>query len=124
MDYNSGNGGGMGVIGWFFYVAIIAFAIVVQWKLFVKAGKPGWASLVPIYNILVLLEIVGKPWWYLLLLLIPVVDIVILIMVMIALAKVFGKDGGFAVGLIFLSIIFMAILAFGDAKYLGPQAAA
>lgn len=124
MDYNSGNGGGMGVVGTLFSLALFAFAIIVQWKLFVKAGKPGWASLVPIYNILVLLEIVGKPWWYLLLLFIPVVDIVILIMVMIDLAKVFGKDGGFAVGLIFLSIIFMAILAFGDAKYLGPQVAA
>jgi uncharacterized membrane protein YoaK (UPF0700 family) len=104
-------------------MAIIAFAIVVQWKLFTKAGKPGWASIIPIYNIIVLLEIVGKPWWWLLLMLVPVVNVVLLIMVMIALAKVFGKDGGFAVGLIFLSIIFMAILAFGDAKYLGPQAA-
>lgn len=124
MDYNSGNGGGMGVVGTLFSLALFAFAIIVQWKLFAKAGKPGWASLIPIYNLLVLLEIVGKPWWYLLLLFIPVVDIVILILVMIDLAKVFGKDGGFAVGLIFLSFIFMAILAFGDAKYLGPQAAA
>jgi hypothetical protein len=124
MDYNNGYGAGIGIVGWLFYMAIIVFAILVQWKIFTKAGKPGWASIIPIYNILVLLEIVGKPWWYLLLLFIPVVNIVILIMVMIALAKVFGKDSGFAVGLIFLSIIFMAILAFGDAKYLGPQAAA
>ena len=124
MDYNYGYRGGIGVVGWLFYMAIIVFAIVVQWKIFTKAGKPGWASIIPIYNIIVLLEIVGKPWWWLLLMLVPVVNIVLLIMVMIALAKVFGKDGGFAVGLIFLSIIFMAILAFGDAKYLGPQAAA
>lgn len=123
MDYTSGYDSGIGVVGWFFYIALIAFGIFVQWKIFTKAGKPGWASIVPVYNILVLLEIVGKPWWYLLLLFIPVVDIVILIMVMIALAQVFGKSGGFAVGLIFLSLIFMAILAFGDAKYLGPQAA-
>ena len=105
------------------YLLLIAFGIFVQWRIFTKAGKPGWASIVPIYNIIVLLEIVGKPWWYLLLLFIPIVNIVILIMVMIALAQVFGKSGGFAVGLIFLSLIFMAILAFGDAKYLGPQAA-
>lgn len=123
MDYTSGYDSGIGIVGWFFYIALIAFGIFVQWKLFTKAGKPGWASIVPIYNIIVLLEIVGKPWWYLLLLFIPVVNIVILIMVMIALAQVFGKSGGFAVGLIFLSLIFMAILAFGDAKYLGPQAA-
>jgi hypothetical protein len=124
MDYNYNYGGGVGVVAWLFYLAVGVFAILVQWKIFTKAGKPGWASIVPIYNILVLLEIVGKPWWYLLLLLIPVANIVILIMVMIDLAKVFGKDGGFAVGLIFLSIIFMAILAFGSAKYLGPQVAA
>jgi len=123
MDYTSGYDSGIGVVGWFFYIALIAFGIFVQWKIFTKAGKPGWACIVPIYNIIVLLEIVGKPWWYLLLLFIPVVNIVILIMVMIALAQVFGKSGGFAVGLIFLSLIFMAILAFGDAKYLGPQAA-
>lgn len=124
MDYNGDYGAGVGIVIWLFFLAvIIAFAIVVQWKLFDKAGKPGWASIVPIYNIIVLLEIVGKPWWYLLLLLVPVVNIVIMIMVMIALAQVFGKDSGFAVGLIFLSIIFMAILAFGDAKYLGPQQA-
>ncbi len=123
MDYNGNFLAGIGFIGWLFYIAVIVFAIVVQWKIFTKAGQPGWASIIPIYNIIVLLEIVGKPWWYLLLMLIPFVNIVILIMVMIALAKVFGKDGGFAVGLILLSIIFMAILAFGDAKYLGPQAA-
>jgi len=123
MDYTSGYDSGIGVVGWFLYIALIAFGIFVQWKIFTKAGKPGWACIVPLYNIIVLLEIVGKPWWYLLLLFIPVVNIVILIMVMIALAQVFGKSGGFAVGLIFLSLIFMAILAFGDAKYLGPQAA-
>lgn len=123
MDYTGDYGGGMGVVGWFFYILLIAFGIFVQWRIFTKAGKPGWASIVPFYNIIILLEIVGKPWWYLLLLFIPIVNIVILIMVMIALAQVFGKSGGFAVGLIFLSLIFMAILAFGDAKYLEPQAA-
>jgi len=122
MDYNGNYGAGFGVL-WVFWVAVVAFGIIVQWKIFTKAGKPGWASIVPIYNVLVLLEIVGKPWWYLLLMLIPGVNVVILIMVMLDLAKVFGKSGGFAVGLIFLSIIFMAILAFGDAKYLGPQVA-
>jgi hypothetical protein len=124
MDYTSGNGSGIGVVGYLFYIALIAFGIFVQWRLFTKAGKPGWASIVPIYNIIVLLEIVGKPWWYLLLLFIPIVNIVILVMVMIDLAKVFGKSSGFAVGLIFLSIIFMAILAFGDARYVGQPAAA
>ena len=66
MDYTTGYDTGIGVVGWFFYIALIAFGIFVQWKIFTKAGKPGWASIVPIYNIIVLLEIVGKPWWYLL----------------------------------------------------------
>ena len=52
MDYNSGYGTGAGVVVWLFYVAIIVFSILVQWKLFTKAGKPGWASIIPIYSIL------------------------------------------------------------------------
>ena len=90
------------------------------WTIFSKAGKPGWASIVPIYNLIVLLEIVGKPSWWLLLMLIPIVNIVILIIVYHNLSLSFGKDGGFTVGLILLGIIFLPILAFGDAKYVGP----
>ena len=119
MDYNYGYEGGIGIVGWFFYIAVIVFMLVTMWKVYVKAGKPGWASLIPFYNILVMLEIVGKPWWYLLLMFIPVVNIVISIMVTLDTAKVFGKGSGFGVGLIFLPFIFYPILAFGDAKYQG-----
>jgi hypothetical protein len=103
------------------YLASIVLIIASLWTIFSKAGKPGWASIVPIYNTIVLLEIVGKPWWWLLLMLIPIVNIVILIIVYHNLSLSFGKDGGFTVGLILLGIIFLPILAFGDAKYVGPS---
>jgi hypothetical protein len=122
MDYNYGYEGGIGVVGWLFYIAVIAFMLVTMWKVYAKADKPGWASLIPFYNILVMLEIVGKPWWYLLLMFVPVVNIVISIMVTLETAKVFGKGSGFGIGLIFLPFIFYPILAFGDAKYQGVPA--
>jgi hypothetical protein len=121
MDSNYGNG--FGFIWSIFYFAVGIFYIYCMWKVYVKADKPGWASIIPIYNILVLLEVVGRPWWWLLLMLVPVVNFVILIIVMLDLAKVFGKSSGFGVGLIFLSFIFIPILALGDARYVGPIAA-
>ncbi len=120
MNYD--NGGGLGFFGTVLYLAVIAFFLYCMWRIFVKAGKPGWAAIVPIYNVLVELEIVGRPWWWLLLLLVPVVNVVIGIMVLLDLAKVFGKGTGFGIGLILLSFIFIPMLAFGDAKYLGPIA--
>jgi ABC-type sulfate transport system permease subunit len=122
MDYNYGYENGIGIVGWLFYIAVIAFLLVTMWKVYEKAGKPGWANLIPFYNLLVMLEIVGKPWWYLLLMFIPIVNIVISIMVTLDMAKVFGKGSGFGIGLIFLPFIFYPILAFGDAKYQGTPA--
>ncbi|MCL4816967.1 MAG: hypothetical protein KJZ56_10035 [Flavobacteriales bacterium] len=104
-------------------MAIIVLMIASMWKVFTKAGKPGWAAIVPIYNIIVLLQIVGRPTWWIILFLIPIVSLIIMIMVMIDVAKSFGKGGGFAAGLILLGIIFWPILAFGDAQYVGPAAA-
>lgn len=108
----------MGVL--VFYLAIVVLMIASLWKIYTKAGKPGWACLVPIYNIIVLLEIVGKPWWWILLMMIPIANFVILIMMYHQLSLSFGKGAGFTVGIIFLSYIFLPILAFGDAKYVGP----
>lgn len=102
-----------------FVFAIVAFFIVVQWKIYTKAGKPGWAVLIPIYNTIVLLDIVKKEWWWIFLFMIPIVNIVIAIIVYVELAKVFGKPGSFAVGLLLLPIVFFPILAFGSAKYEG-----
>ena len=106
-------------------VAVIAlFAIIVGWKVFTKAGQPGWAVLVPIYNLYVYTQIVKRPGWWILLYfasVIPVVGslavLVVSIMDTIRLAKVFGKGAGFGVGLILLGVIFYPILAFGDSNY-------
>jgi hypothetical protein len=103
-------------------LALAIVIIVALWKVFVKAGKPGWASIIPIYNIIVLLEIIGKPIWWIILFLIPCVNIIISILVSLEVAKCFGKSAGFGVGLAFLPFIFYPILGFGDARYQGPAA--
>ena len=94
---------------------------VALWFIFKKAGEEGWASIIPVYNILIVIKIAGKPWWYILLMLIPVVNIVIGIMILHGLSKAFGKGGWFTVGLIFLRVIFLAILGFGSAQYTGDK---
>lgn len=97
--------------------------IIAMWRIFAKAGKPGWAAIIPIYNIVVMFQIVGLNPWLLLLYLIPFVNIVagiiLAIMLCIRLARAFGKSSGFAVGLIFLNTIFILILGLGDSKYVG-----
>ena len=85
-----------------FSLAVIVLYIVSMWNIFIKAKKPGWAVLIPFYNTLVQLEILGRPWWLLLLMIfIPLANIVIGIILMLDLAKVFGKSVGFGVGLVF-----------------------
>ena len=120
-DYLSG---GMGVMASIFGFIFGIISLIAMWKIFVKAGQPGWAVLIPIYNIYVILEIVGRPWWWLLLLIIPGVNFIIAIILTFDLAASFGKGTGFGFGLLFLSFIFTLILAFGDAQYTGPAAAA
>lgn len=102
------------------YLVLIALMLVSMWKIFTKAQKPGWAILIPIYNIIVLLQIVGKPWWWLLLMLIPFVNFIFIIWMTNLLSKSFGRGTGFTIGLIFLGIIFFPILGLGDSKYIGP----
>jgi hypothetical protein len=103
-----------------FFLAIAIIVIIAQWKIYEKAGQPGWACIIPIYNVYILLKIVGKPGWWLLLLIIPFVNFVILIWVTNLLAKSFGKSEGFTLGLLFLSFIFYPILGFGKDEYQGP----
>ncbi|PUZ19986.1 hypothetical protein DCM91_19785 [Chitinophaga costaii] len=92
-----------------------------NWRIFTKAGQPGWAVLIPIYSTLVLLKIIGKPAIWLLYLFIPFYNIYIAIVMINLLSKSFGKDSGFTVGLIFLPIIFYPILAFSsNIRYIGP----
>ncbi|HSD13775.1 MAG TPA: DUF5684 domain-containing protein [Flavobacterium sp.] len=104
-----------------FFLAFMVFMIACQWKIFTKAGKPGWACLIPIYSGIVMLEIVRKPTWWIFLLLIPFVNIFFAIIALNELSKSFGKSSGFTVGLIFLPFVFYPMLAFGDSKYIYSQ---
>ncbi len=101
---------------WLFLVVLM---IASMWKIFSKAGQPGWAAIVPVYNIVVILQIVRKPIWWILLFIIPFVNIVFALVIIYQLAKVFGKGIGFTLGLILLPIIFYPMLAFGNSTYLG-----
>ncbi len=119
---NPGVGAGIGIIGGLFYLAFIVLLVASYWKIFEKAGKPGWAAIVPIYNLVVLCEIVGKPTWWVILLLVPCANIVVLVWLTNLLSKNFGKSEGFTAGMLLLEFIFYPILGFGDAVYLGPSA--
>ena len=101
-------------------LAIIALAIVGIWKAFEKAGQPGWAAIIPFYNVYIMTKIAGRPGWWVLLFFIPIVNIVIAIILSIDIAKSFGQGTGFGVGLALLGFIFWPILGFGDARYQGP----
>lgn len=115
-------GGAVGMICNCFSLILAIVVIAGMWKVFVKAGKPGWAAIIPIYNSVVLLEIVGRPIWWIILMLIPCVNFVVAIIVCIDLAKSFGKGSGFGIGLALLGFIFFPILGFSEDRYLGPSA--
>ena len=118
----SDTGGGIAaLLALVIYLGIIVGVIAGVWKTFAKAGEPGWACIVPFYNIIVLLKIAGKPSWWLLLYLIPFVNMVIAILVSIEVAKNFGKGTGFGIGLAFLPFICFPILGFGSAQYIGAS---
>ena len=102
------------------YVVILTFLVIVPfWKIFKKAGKPGWASLIPIYNIIVLFQIAKKSPWLTVLMFIPIVNIIVMIILTREIARNFGKDIGFTVCLIVLPIVFFPILAYGKSEYTG-----
>ncbi len=109
----------MGFIVFIIELAIMVLMFAGVWKTFEKAGKPGWAGIVPIYNLIIMMEIAGKPLWWIVLCMIPVVNIV----PMMAFAEKFGKPVGFAVGLAaLLGFVFFPLLGFGDAQYVGGGA--
>jgi hypothetical protein len=122
------NGGEVGILV-IIYIAVIVFEIAALWKVFVKAGQPGWAAIIPIYNLYILLKVIGRPGWWILLFLLGIIPfvgwiavLVLGIIIAIDLAKSFAKSSGFAVGLFLLNFIFIPILGFGEARYVGPAA--
>jgi Family of unknown function (DUF5684) len=120
---NGAGGAAAGAATGFIELILAVVIIASLWKIFSKAGKPGWAAIIPLYNYWVLLQIVGRPGWWILLFFVPFVNLIIGIIVLNDLSKSFGKGVGFTIGLFFLSFIFLPILGFGDAKYMGPAAA-
>lgn len=103
-------------------VAVAFFYLFATWRIFTKAGRAGWLSLIPIVDTIVLIQIAGKSGWRILLLFIPVVDVIVAIMLLLELSKAFGHGMGFALGLMFLSPIFWPILGYGSSQYqLGRQ---
>jgi hypothetical protein len=107
-----------------FWLAVAVVVIIGGWKMFEKAGQPGWAILIPFYNTYILLKIAGRPGWWLLLYLIPLVNFVIAIIVAIDIAKSFGQSAVFGFFLLFLLCgIGFLILGFGNYRYQGPAAA-
>jgi len=103
-----------------FWLAVAVVTIVAMWKIFVKAGQPGWAAIIPIYNMYILLKIIGRPAWWLLLFFIPLVNIVVSVIIALDLGKAFGKDPVYSIILLwFFSIIGYLMLGFGKDKYVG-----
>ena len=121
--YGDTNATGIAALGTGYIIFCIALiiGIVAMWKIFKKAGKPGWASIIPFYNLYVQFEIAEMNGWMFLLLLVPIANIIVTIVMYVKLAKAFGKSDAFAVGLIFLTFIFELILAFGSSKYVGTK---
>ncbi len=101
-------------------LVILALLVASMWKVFEKAGKQGWTSIIPVYNLVIMLEIIKKPTWWVIFSFIPFVNIIVGLIVLYELSKVFGKGLGFMLGLIFLPFIFYPILAFGKSMYIAP----
>ena len=112
---------GPGAVFWICEIAFIVLMIAAMWKIFSKAGQPGWASIIPIFNTYVMCKIAGRPGWWLILLFIPFVNLIIWIILCIDIAKAFGKGAGFGVGLLLLPFIFFPVLGFGSAQYQGAR---
>ncbi|WP_461810319.1 DUF5684 domain-containing protein [Faecalimonas sp.] len=110
-------------IGLLFSLGVIFLTLIASWKLFEKAGLQGWKGLIPIYNIYCLYQMAfGKgKGWYIICLLVPCVNVILFIVFCVKLANAFNQGMGYAIGLIFLTPIFMMLLAFGDARYIGER---
>ena len=116
------SSGQVSPVYWVVWCAFMLLMLIALWKVFTKAGQPGWAIPIPIYNLYIMCKIAGRPGWWLLLMLIPFVNLIIMIIVYVDIAKNFGKGVGFAIGMLFLPFIFFPILGFGSAQYQGSAA--
>jgi Family of unknown function (DUF5684) len=122
VDGSVAIGAGLIIVGIIGLIITIIF-IVAQWVIFTKAEKPGWASIIPIYNIYVLHQIIGRPAWWLLLYFAPPIAPFVALLSLFELGRAFGKSDGFNIGLALLGFIFIPILAFDNSRYQGPNLA-
>lgn len=106
-----------GVVAMMVCAGVLLLLVISMWEIFEKAGKSGWLTLMPIFSLIALLDIIAKPFWWIILFCIPGVQIIAWIIVCAELANLFGKGGGFTLGLLFLPPIFFPILAFGRSRY-------
>ena len=118
----SSQGQAPGPVFWICWLAFAILMIAALWKIFTKAGQPGWAAIIPIVNTYFTCKVAGRPGWWVILMFIPFVNLIIWIILCIDVAKSFGKGAGFGIGLLLLPIIFFPILGFGNAQYQGPSA--
>lgn len=121
MDNYYAAAAGASTASTFISLVIVVITLVAMWKIFEKAGRAGWKCLIPFYNAYCLYDIVWGKGWMFLLMFVPIVNIIIQIMFVFKMAKTFGKGAGFGFGLLFLNTIFVLILGFGSAEYVGPQ---
>ena len=120
MDETYAVAAGILMVYWVIVLVIAVVCLVGMWKMFVKAGKPGWGAIIPFYNMYCLFEMSFGTGWLFLLLFVPCVNAVIMIVMWIKLAQAFGKGAAFGVGILFLPFIFLPMLGFGDAQFIGP----
>lgn len=119
---NSGGGAGS-IVVLLVYLAILVAVVAGTWKAFEKAGEPGWAAIIPIYNTYVMIKIGGNAWWYLLLLFVPLLNFFVMAKISIDLAEAFDQGLGFGLGLWLLPFVFFPILGFGESyQYVGEPA--
>lgn len=107
-----------------YYLIVLVVGVLMLaawWVIFAKAGQAGWKCIIPIYNLYIMYKIAWGNGWFFLLTIIPIVGAIIGIIFCVKLAQSFGKGAGYAVGLIFLPVIFLPMLGFGNAQYVGPQ---
>jgi Family of unknown function (DUF5684) len=120
---SSSGAGPISTTVWLLGLVWLVLVVIGFWKVFAKAGQPGWAAIIPIYNVLVMLRVVGRPWWWVLLwLFVPIVGWVVYIILMLNLAKSFGRGVGFGILLFLFPAIWGLILGFGSSQYVGPAA--
>jgi hypothetical protein len=122
MNLAAATSSGSGTRGLLFFLAIFVFYSVAGWKVFAKAGEPGWGVFVPIYNLYLICKIAGRPEWWVILFFIPLVNVVIWLIVALDVAKAFAKGPGFGLGLWLLGFIFVPILGYGSSQYARPAA--